>query len=384
MDSTGALTATKPRILSEGKDWLIWLDFILKKTPRDLRPYIDPRTTEANVPALLRKPREPQLEDYYISDDPIEHPGQLPATQQRRYKEDMAIYDRRWKRYHDEQVSLQAIESLILNHIADDKVSLINTSDTARQWMLALKLKFAPKKATLVREATKKYREAIQQPVRGGKTFSQWIERWAVAMSEAVKWGIADIKSTQWLIDLADEVGKYDPAFKRELRQKADDIEELPEDEQEPFSAKNLYNTYERQLQDNHGSLRLINPSGSVRGSAFATLHGQEAPSSDEEEGRGRKRSATTTELPGQGPAKKLEKGKRCVACHYLGHQLKDCWSIFPEKIPKGLRGPSAAHRKKAEETVEADPKLQAQVDRLRKKDNPAKTSSWDPPDHEA
>ena len=112
-----------------------------------------------------------------------------------------------------------------------------------------------------------------------------------------------------------------------------------------------------------------------IRGSAFEAAWGGSAGPEDntpedetENKQQARKRRRADTGSAAQRGPKRSDTGSdtECPACGMLGHTLPNCFSIFPEDKPVGIRV-AASRRRRAEKALKENADLRAQVEEIRR-----------------
>ena len=185
-------------------------------------------------------------------------------------------------------------------------------------------------------------------------------------MVDCIKYDLPEIKNGHWLRDLADLIRPTSDSFFVRLMEDADDDKKSDPEE---------FRRVARQLRE-----RLDRPpkgGRTVRGGAF---HASFGPAESSEEGSDAKNTQETGQAPPKGRKGRKRTGTQsletnvskktvtdCPACGLRGHSLAECWCIFEELKPEGMK--SSAYRvRKAKTKVDEDEQLTAEVREIRRK----------------
>jgi hypothetical protein len=355
-------TAAKEIILTRPEDWHKWLKTVRAQVDQDTWNCLDPDLEDDEVIDLLERPDMPGFDKVKPN---AQNLMDLNAEQKRIYRDLRSYYSEELKQYTRQQDQLTAARRYIIAHISEQKEILLEDDLTVRQWLAMLKEDTEPSKMHMISEAMKDYYIALK-PLKG-KTLGQWLDRWELAMQQARKHKIGAVADGQWLRDLAEVMKPIDTYFYNRLREDSKDKDK---------GNLGRFMGVARDLREAYGSHKSSSMSYTMRGGALAVRfnesdgeEGGNASTLGEEESsgsnsrRGRKRSGTeSVELAT--PTKRTR--TTCPACRVRGHDLPNCWAVFPELKPPEALTPPESRKEKAEKALK-DPELAAKVEEIRK-----------------
>jgi hypothetical protein len=267
------------------------------------------------------------------------------------------------KYYSRQRDQLLAARAQITSTVSKAKKDLLDPKLSVRQWIENLRSDTQPPKGYMLKHAKTRYRNTLRS-FKINK-LSQWLDEWEATMVECIKYDLPDLKNGHWLRDLADLIQPTSEFYYERFMEDADDNEQ---------SDPKKFRSVARRLRE-----RKDPPKGgrTVRGGAFHVGFGAADSSEEESEAvnpveaeqappkvKGRKRSGTR--LIAESKDRK-KTSLDCPACGIRGHSLPECWQIFEELKPEGMKL-SAYRVRKAKKTVEDDEELTAQVKEIRRK----------------
>lgn len=351
-----ATHSTKKVILSKPEDWDDWVWELRSKVDQDIWPCIDPMVEKDELEPLVEKPTVPT---FNLVKNNARRITDLNPDQQKTYHQLRQYFSDDLKQYTRQQDHLKEIRIHIVDSVSRQKALLLDPALTVREWLVKLKKDTAPTKGYMINQVTTEYTEALR-PLRG-KTFSQWLDRWELAMERARRYKITSLDNGQWLRDLAGVIQQISPVhYVRFL----DDAEDEEESDPERFMS------VARKLREAYGTQKISGHT--VKGGAFAVSFNATESSEDsvgtEEQGdstTGRKRSRSGSTGEGDAPPPKKAPSV-CPACGIRGHNLPRCWAVFPEMKPDGAFSPPARRLRKVKKAMEKDPDLVARVEEIR------------------
>jgi len=325
---------------------------------KEIWPYINPNSDEL---VLLELPRRPELADF---DQNARSYAQLSAAQQRTYENARRYYDQDMKYYSRQQDQLQAARAYITSTVSQTKKSTLDPELTVRQWLEKLAKDTKPPKGYMLTQMKRRYQSTLKS-FKSNK-LSQWLDEWEATMVECIKYDLPEITNGHWLRDLADLIRPTSDTFFVRLMEDADDDTKSDPEE---------FRRVARELRE-----RLDRPpkgGRTSRGNAFQTNFG---PAESSEEGSDAKNNQGTEQAPPKGKQGRKRTGTdslgtnvskkpvpECPACGKRGHSLAECWCIFEELLPEGMK--SSAYRvRKAKAKVDEDEQLTTKVQEIRRK----------------
>jgi hypothetical protein len=165
----------------------------------------------------------------------------------------------------------------------------------------------------------------------------RWLEEWETTMVECIKYELPEIKNGRWLRDFALRIKPMSEVYYVQFMKDANDNAKS-----DPLEFRRVA----RELREMQGPR---SGGRTVRGGAFNASFGPTEPSEDSSDAiyteeaeqappqKGRKRTGTRSHK--SNASKKVT--PECRACGMSGHSLPECWCIFEELRPNGMKSAS-------------------------------------------
>ncbi len=134
----------------------------------------------------------------------------------------MKEYDLKYQLYFIQKTLLSGAKTFIQATISDANWSLLGPRESVWQWVKRLADSLRPGKGYLRRLAETKYRQT--KAASPSTDINTWLGQWEQAMSDGIKYEIAEVQSNFWLGDLAERIaplsGSHASDFRRQAEQK--------------------------------------------------------------------------------------------------------------------------------------------------------------------
>lgn len=335
---------TKSEIILRGpENWSEWnREFMSSAIAMELWDYI-----KENPKALLTEPVKPEPNAY-------KKPGALSATaasssstidltqeELQNFQIAWSIYTANYKAYERQRKQIQDLKSWVRCNIAQQyKSSSCAPDESLHQWYTKLKEHASMSKTRETQMVRDLYRAANEPLAKPPRNWNSWILTWEEAMSKAEEVGLSEAKDAAvWFDDFIQAIELVASSWALSYRM----IKEA-EIEKGTLTYRMVANDLREQTRPR------------ALGSTPSSQSMRDASASQQTPGRtGKKREWNSTS----------EGDEYCLACERFGHQLEDCFYIFPAKAFDGFKP-----RKSIQQRVDKNRKKEeviAELGRLKK-----------------
>ena len=338
IDKLGKATLSKP------EDWEQWYEELQGVVSSEFWPLVDPDQPES-VP--MQPPRRPEVWDL---NQAAQNYTDLSATHQKAFDGARKHYADDLKLYSRQETALKEIRQHILDTVVRAKKQGLRANQPIEQWLTYLRDSTKPPEGHMRVTVKQRYDNLFRLPRSKPLT---WLDQWEDIIHQAVKYNLSDLEDGVWLYQLANWLAPLSSELALQLKDRAEDqnrrkITEFP--------------NVVRRVRDHLKQTTKQNMT--VRGGAFEASLGPDEDAYEaiaDQFSRSTKRQRASTKTEHNPPKRKQ---RSCLACDRKGHDLKDCWVIFPNLRPSGFQ-PSTQAIEKVKEKIAADKKLRRQVEEL-------------------
>ncbi len=336
-------------ILTRSEDWDRWFWELQANISTEIWPYINPEAEERN---LLDLPVRPEPANFSARARTY---AELSTVHQKSYDNARRYYDQDMKYYSRQCDQLQAARAYITATVSDSKKTMLDPKLFIREWLLDLKKSTEPPKGYMLMQTEILYRNTLRsfKPHK----LRRWLEEWETTMIECIKYDLPEMQNGRWLRDLAQRIEPVSEVYSVQFTKDASD-----KTKSNPREFRRVARELREMIQTQKGGAFHVSfgPTGSSEEDSEANTN--ETKATPKSNNQGRKRSGTQSL-----ETKVSKKGlTECPACGMRGHSLTECWCIFTELKPKGMKL-SAYRIRKARRAIEDDDELMEQVEEIRR-----------------
>jgi hypothetical protein len=296
---------------------------------------------------------------------------------------DLTWYKQLETAYKEENQAVEKLTKWVLQTVSPAyKSTCCGEDDLLWQWHQNLENRCALTKTDEKTEVLASYKQAIKPP-RNIREASAWVNRWEDVMARGLKQGLSTTQDpVVWVPDLLQAIGGILPVwttmFRQTRRQAIADgslkFREVGNDLRQEIAALGVQKTVRATKGAFATTYDGVKDHGSEKGDAHAAE--DQIPlrrgATGSRRGTGEKRNLQPVEDPAQG----------CPACR-MPHALAKCFYVFPDQAFEGFK-PRSYLKKRAEEALENDADLQAQVRALKGPRSKSKSKTPRPTKEEA
>lgn len=345
------------RILSGSADWLPWnSDFQARAKTLNVWDFVrdDDERKESPTP--------PEDIDEVAVIDRVNDLVRTRQDQQNYQRYYTMVYNnlqvaqkRKVKEYEDQIKGLRELTTWVTTHVSDGyKSNCCLPDEPLHRWYKNLRASAGGDTRRRLDEARQRYLKAIKPLNSPPKDMGKWIDEWEQAMGEGQRVHLASTKTVHyWFGDLEVALAGLGIRWSELYRVQHKDIY----DEDSSI-------TYHDVAGDLRGYL-YRNPIPTSRGRAKRGVFG---PTYEGDDSAGESSATASKSRKRRRDTAVNAKGKaKCRACDKVGHELKDCWFVFPDKAPAGFQVTSQKVYDKVKKAIENDPSIAEERDRINK-----------------
>lgn len=377
------------------ENWDDWIKYISGNTPSRIWQAVNPfvRTRQ-----LADEPDHPTASDY--RDEAVNYLD-LDTDEKRAYDHDLSDWKELTRIYENERKEVEATYSLVFNHVSHALQQGLDRGNSLDEWFDYLQIEAQPAEGFMINKMQIEYQE-ILKAFRTEKNLPTWLNGWETFMIKASRYSLPELEGGRWLRDIASLIESIQQSYATSFRDAAEQmgkdrkmVHEKQEEIQDALETLNplqaavapsaatitAFNTAiaaARFVKENERQIKPLTATtwnvakvaGTLKEWALDNpkeLKARTGPS------RGSVLHAGNEDKSNGSQKKRKTNGDPCEACGTDRHELKGCWSVFPELRPAHI--PAYPRKEKeAQDRVDNDPELKAKVDAIRKNmNNPSK-----------
>ena len=306
-----AESKTMRTILETSEDWETWYDELKTISANEFWNMADPDQPTV-LPAAA--PYKPVVADIVQGETLYTN---LSAANQRMFDNARKHYESDQEDYIRQETSLTTIRKHIVETVPITNRTSLKASMSVKECLIILRNLMAPPTGHSMALAKEKYDKLLRMKAKP----LDWLDKWEKVVAKARQHDLSEFKHGIWLGNMSSWMKPHAPELSYALRSRGND------------AARNDISQYPEVLREIREYLR-DGVKQTVRGAAFQTLVDDEDEDGLLEEvantATKRKRANTT----GQSHRGGKRHDKICPACERPGHDLENCWFIFPEGKP--------------------------------------------------